>query len=89
MQIQSISAGVSVALAMCFSISAHAQNARDWDPLKLTRTVVKICQIDPAYIRVDRNFDGLALLRQSPSLTDIQKDCVKHVVKTWHVDISR
>ena len=54
---------------------ARAIKRQPWRADTLTARIVKGCAIPRAYFRVDRDYDGYARMRESPSVTPDQHKC--------------
>lgn len=90
------SAGL-MAVAMLIGGTVQAQTVNDarqtartpWSPEKLTAAVVKGCGVPRSYFAVERDFDGYARLRESPSVTPEQHKCALKVVSNYRVPVRK
>ncbi len=60
-----------------------------WDDKKVTAAVVKLCDIPRIYIVVNREYDGYARLRESPSVTSEQHKCAIRIVEGRKIPIRK
>lgn len=66
------------------------QTARtSWSAEKLTAQVVKGCGIPRTYFAINREFDGYARFRESPSVTPEQHKCATTIVQRFGIPIRK
>jgi hypothetical protein len=80
-------AAMIAAIAATPSIAAAQAVRVDWDPVKLTTTILTTCNIDNAMFRVEKDFDGRAHVEQSPTLPAPMVECARQGIEDAHVTL--
>lgn len=79
-----------VAPASAQTVNDARKTARaPWSPEKMTALVTKGCGIPRAFFTIDRDYDGYARLRESPSITPDQHKCATTIVQRSNIPIRK
>jgi hypothetical protein len=60
-----------------------------FEPHQITQQLIAKCQINPAFVAVERDVEGLARVETSPTLTPTDGQCVYQALEDWDVKTDR
>lgn len=83
------------ALVVVSPVAAQTVNdARDtarlqWDSTEFTNQIVRACGMPRAYFKIEREYDGFARLRESPSITPDQHKCATSILQRIGIPVRK